>query len=135
MIRRPPRSTRTDTLFPYTTLFRSPSQKNPKGFLTFQRWEAPSCEHRKRIKEFQMTSSPTALVPWMPPEGRDRQALASTTEGPMQKSCASPMRWSVRNKWLIATSVVLAVGAVILGSLWLGLAAVDRKSTRLNSRH
>src|SRR3546814_5059876 len=27
MIRRPPRSTRTDTLFPYTTLFRSPSAK------------------------------------------------------------------------------------------------------------
>src|SRR3546814_15218083 len=26
MIRRPPRSTRTDTLFPYTTLFRSPSR-------------------------------------------------------------------------------------------------------------
>src|SRR3546814_1272869 len=28
MIRRPPRSTRTDTLFPYTTLFRSPE---PRG--------------------------------------------------------------------------------------------------------
>src|SRR3546814_7736466 len=27
MIRRPPRSTRTDTLFPYTTLFRSPPDK------------------------------------------------------------------------------------------------------------
>src|SRR3546814_7195903 len=27
MIRRPPRSTRTDTLFPYTTLFRSAHQK------------------------------------------------------------------------------------------------------------
>src|SRR3546814_2164398 len=27
MIRRPPRSTRTDTLFPYTTLFRSHRQK------------------------------------------------------------------------------------------------------------
>src|SRR3546814_960599 len=27
MIRRPPRSTRTDTLFPYTTLFRSPYEK------------------------------------------------------------------------------------------------------------
>src|SRR3546814_7391473 len=26
MIRRPPRSTRTDTLFPYTTLFRSPQE-------------------------------------------------------------------------------------------------------------
>src|SRR3546814_10678588 len=29
MIRRPPRSTRTDTLFPYTTLFRSPSISSP----------------------------------------------------------------------------------------------------------
>src|SRR3546814_7914036 len=27
MIRRPPRSTRTDTLFPYTTLFRSPVKR------------------------------------------------------------------------------------------------------------
>src|SRR3546814_12667400 len=27
MIRRPPRSTRTDTLFPYTTLFRSPHHR------------------------------------------------------------------------------------------------------------
>src|SRR3546814_9111552 len=32
MIRRPPRSTRTDTLFPYTTLFRSPpSQASHDG--------------------------------------------------------------------------------------------------------
>src|SRR3546814_5331772 len=29
MIRRPPRSTRTDTLFPYTTLFRSVRNNNP----------------------------------------------------------------------------------------------------------
>src|SRR3546814_13520228 len=29
MIRRPPRSTRTDTLFPYTTLFRSPERLRP----------------------------------------------------------------------------------------------------------
>src|SRR3546814_11782388 len=29
MIRRPPRSTRTDTLFPYTTLFRSERGKPP----------------------------------------------------------------------------------------------------------
>src|SRR3546814_11054923 len=30
MIRRPPRSTRTDTLFPYTTLFRSPPRRSPR---------------------------------------------------------------------------------------------------------
>src|SRR3546814_20341563 len=31
MIRRPPRSTRTDTLFPYTTLFRSDEIEEPGG--------------------------------------------------------------------------------------------------------
>src|SRR3546814_20474580 len=31
MIRRPPRSTRTDTLFPYTTLFRSPAAGRAVG--------------------------------------------------------------------------------------------------------
>src|SRR3546814_1979302 len=31
MIRRPPRSTRTDTLFPYTTLFRSRRDRPPTG--------------------------------------------------------------------------------------------------------
>src|SRR3546814_3572780 len=31
MIRRPPRSTRTDTLFPYTTRFRSPGQAGAPG--------------------------------------------------------------------------------------------------------
>src|SRR3546814_20039157 len=31
MIRRPPRSTRTDTLFPYTTLFRSQNDRESPG--------------------------------------------------------------------------------------------------------
>src|SRR3546814_9797731 len=39
MIRRPPRSTRTDTLFPYTTLFRSCRRHAAHG-----RWYA--CRHR-----------------------------------------------------------------------------------------
>src|SRR3546814_8957197 len=33
MIRRPPRSTRTDTLFPYTTLFRSQRTSIGEGFV------------------------------------------------------------------------------------------------------
>src|SRR3546814_9442348 len=33
MIRRPPRSTRTDTLFPYTTLFRSERQLQDRALL------------------------------------------------------------------------------------------------------
>src|SRR3546814_3576831 len=34
MIRRPPRSTRTDTLFPYTTLFRAAGELQYKRFCT-----------------------------------------------------------------------------------------------------
>src|SRR3546814_3464329 len=40
MIRRPPRSTRTDTLFPYTTLFRSESPRWHAGRLWFSDWGA-----------------------------------------------------------------------------------------------
>src|SRR3546814_3426426 len=40
MLRRPPRSTRTDTLFPYTTLFRSSLMKNDWGFAAPQ---SPRC--------------------------------------------------------------------------------------------
>src|SRR3546814_9610783 len=43
MIRRPPRSTRTDTLFPYTTLFRS-SGRVPVSFSTI--WVAASAATR-----------------------------------------------------------------------------------------
>src|SRR3546814_18634172 len=43
MMRRPPRSTRTDTLFPYTTLFRSASGPN-RGSAC--RRPAPHCPRR-----------------------------------------------------------------------------------------
>src|SRR3546814_14971162 len=39
MIRRPPRSTRTDTLFPYTTLFRSSSCRDPPRHSGPGRWD------------------------------------------------------------------------------------------------
>src|SRR3546814_8367457 len=42
MIRRPPRSTRTDTLFPYTTLFRS----------RLTCWSEPQCSSPKLTKSF-----------------------------------------------------------------------------------
>src|SRR3546814_5226138 len=48
MIRRPPRSTRTDTLFPYTTLFRS------------QRWPRPGSG--RATHHFALTSPPRTPV-------------------------------------------------------------------------
>src|SRR3546814_1412068 len=41
MIRRPPRSTRTDTLFPYTTLFRSPAPERRQLLHCLPRREHP----------------------------------------------------------------------------------------------
>src|SRR3546814_4052837 len=53
MIRRPPRSTRTDTLFPYTTLFRSQRQRFRsvlrKNLLNWKYFDIPS--HAIRSEE------------------------------------------------------------------------------------
>src|SRR3546814_12452142 len=49
MIRRPPRSTRTDTLFPYTTLFRSPAADGlPAGH---RRGLHPGLDRRHLLRE------------------------------------------------------------------------------------
>src|SRR3546814_10254807 len=48
MIRRPPRSTRTDTLFPYTTLFRSASINPEIGQATVSKG-FPSSSWRARL--------------------------------------------------------------------------------------
>src|SRR3546814_10761780 len=45
MIRRPPRSTRTDTLFPYTTLFRS-TYDDTAGELVLDAPETPASDYR-----------------------------------------------------------------------------------------
>src|SRR3546814_10108260 len=50
MIRRPPRSTRTDTLFPYTTLFRSRFQKGADRRQPVLR-PAEDAGHRRRHDE------------------------------------------------------------------------------------
>src|SRR3546814_6979217 len=61
MIRRPPRSTRTDTLFPYTTLFRS------AGILRDTIWHKMSYEDWKSVIEVNLTgvfNVSKAATPW-----------------------------------------------------------------------
>src|SRR3546814_6826128 len=60
MIRRPPRSTRTDTLFPYTTLFRSPRSRRPAPTQPpLHAVAAGGCTHRfrRRVPEWLHTTS------------------------------------------------------------------------------
>src|SRR3546814_7457616 len=72
MIRRPPRSTRTDTLFPYTTLFRSASYA--AGVIT------PSTSTTDSFS----TTSPTAQQPQSAPTvfdvDRDFQTVTRSEE-------------------------------------------------------
>src|SRR3546814_17006524 len=60
MIRRPPRSTRTDTLCPYTTLFRSCLHRDPPG---------PQPRHDPGRKETLSQNSDSVRRPG-PPQGR-----------------------------------------------------------------
>src|SRR3546814_1758863 len=60
MVRRPPRSTRTDTLFPYTTLFRSIARRVD---------ELPLCVGL--FREGRLTEDSMALIAAKAPGGRD----------------------------------------------------------------
>src|SRR3546814_4039181 len=69
MIRRPPRSTRTDTLFPYSTLFRSPggdigrSAQPHRGQPPGRRQDRPDrFHHQKRRRSEEHTSELQSLM-------------------------------------------------------------------------
>src|SRR3546814_7323284 len=59
MIRRPPRSTRTDTLFPYTTLFRSGSDTGWQW--QRRRWPMPDAIAPRR-REYRAAAAPAATA-------------------------------------------------------------------------
>src|SRR3546814_3184874 len=61
MIRRPPRSTRTDTLFPYTTLFRSGARRQP-GHLPAAGRRGHGGDHRLRHRSEEHTSELQSLM-------------------------------------------------------------------------
>src|SRR3546814_8084159 len=57
MIRRPPRSTRTDTLFPYTTLFRSHApicRHPPETWRSYPQWRSE--EHTSELQSLMRIS-------------------------------------------------------------------------------
>src|SRR3546814_13888894 len=59
MIRRPPRSTRTDTLFPYTTLFRSGIMLHSRSCTQHENSGKPCCAWRNRPTTPRSLSLPT----------------------------------------------------------------------------
>src|SRR3546814_3422680 len=107
MIRRPPRSTRTDTLFPYTTLFRSGSCP-----LTVERGKIV-------LAEF----------------GYGGRLLPSFPNWFINGTKAERFSWILKSKVL----PWVYWNGMLKGHEWLvkpqPIKQLDRKSTRLNSRH
>src|SRR3546814_4120877 len=83
MIRRPPRSTRTDTLFPYTTLFRS-------GTMAIRRrcepWRQPAIWVR------QVQGSPSGAHSRSPACAPGRVRARPGSAAPPARDCAKPLR-------------------------------------------
>src|SRR3546814_8992067 len=129
MIRRPPRSTRTVTLLPYTTLFRSP------GRVT---WIGTACDqilhHQKKIEPQAVDRRVVdqRVFEWQLRAGCEQPRLVEQVAvAQVDDAVPGGMRLGEDRRRAGFASVAhretrAAIGAVIAG---------DRKSTRLNSSH
>src|SRR3546814_10129992 len=108
MIRRPPRSTRTDTLFPYTTLFRSS--------------RAMRRRRRRFPKDPVMKQFKVAVVGATGAVGETMLAILAERKFPVSELVA-------------LASARSAGGDVAFGNREVDVRDLDRKSTRLNSSH
>src|SRR3546814_2964984 len=122
MIRRPPRSTRTDTLFPYTTLFRSiAARRNGRGF---ERGGRELRDGATRIPALYPTSD----------MGRAHDPRSAAIGGSCEDRRLAQVDGGGTHTATEAGSLGAPRGRSGPVSLWRA-ATEDRKSTRLNSSH
>src|SRR3546814_7553867 len=126
-IRRPPRSTRTDTLFPYTTLFRS-----GRGRMGMER------AADERLTREDMRSKPVVLSI----DSRVQQAIEGELGAAMAKFQAigaAGIVLDVRTGEVVAMASLPSFNpnnpAKVTPEQMFNRATLDRKSTRLNSSH
>src|SRR3546814_17535783 len=97
MIRRPPRSTRTDTLFPYTTLFRSPVELPPMAAAVLFAVALDQADRKVRhLDEVARDAGDRALVrieafifraaEQLPHEGDDRRLARARVAGDIEEA-------------------------------------------------
>src|SRR3546814_10704130 len=103
MIRRPPRSTRTDTLFPYTTLFRSR----------------------------EVLPRPAHCCASLPERTRPRPGRSAEAKAIAHVEAREPMKEAYRSTGIFAFVRAVEAGSFSAAARYSG--TTDRKSTRLNS--
>src|SRR3546814_5730187 len=133
MIRRPPRSTRTDTLFPYTTLFRSIGDHPVPGEQL--RRQAAEVADADRVGEHVAVVVGLRLFVEEPGRNLDFEGVVRCfVHGDSVKACGECMDYACarddrfRGKQLPMPCQLLASGATTF-------ARRDRTRTRLNSSH
>src|SRR3546814_12896239 len=125
MIRRPPRSTRTDTLFPYTTLFRSCVSVWPKE---------TELGRKRQIDQSNCNKDYSCVKGFCPSfitvlDAEPRKPKVSALAGEAQTDLPEPVLAALSDgAFNIMVSGIGGTGVVTIGAL-------DRKSTRLNSSH
>src|SRR3546814_4391747 len=153
MIRRPPRSTRTDTFFPYTTLFRSPKAASTVLPSRGNRLWRPSMTQpdgnvvasRVGTACTQLTGKGYCVLEDVVDAGeierlsRDLSVRFAQTPfcdgdfyGRSTKRFGGLLRHSAHAAALVQNTLVLEITQRVLGP-WCD--RIDRKSTRLNSSH
>src|SRR3546814_2313766 len=110
MIRRPPRSTRTDTLFPYTTLFRS-------------------LVHLALVDQPVDRRCPIGRVGGQAHRADDLVALSAPRSAVWERPDHRPLPVRVADHDICGAEGIATRAVALLGQ------QVDRKSTRLNSSH
>src|SRR3546814_9543339 len=95
MIRRPPRSTRTDTLFPYTTLFRSSASRATGS--TIAQCLIQSCE--RLVAAGQTQAKPARIIiEWT---GQDGMARKIIEENGRSEEHTSELQSLMRNSYAV----------------------------------
>src|SRR3546814_10088382 len=120
MTRRPPRSTRTDTLFPYTTLFRS----QRAAARLHAEIDAAEAMYRRHIEQMLHCVEVSASFPL-----EDGYLYRTQLTAVVRKLAAH-----VDELMLLLGGRGIRMDSP-LTRVWLDLTAADRKSTRLNSSH
>src|SRR3546814_5174606 len=115
MIRRPPRSTRTDTLFPYTTLFRSEDRNAIEGEAVSIQLAATDADDAADALAFTLVSGPAGAM----------------------VSAGGLLQWTAAGVGdrTFTVRVTDPDGAFSERNFKIAVQAVARKSTRLNSSH